>query len=451
MKRRLFWKLSAVIVAGTVLLFWLIHILVNKTEQHMSFIAEAHQQTLYEYAARAEQLYISGDDAQLAQWLQTIREKEDTWVALVQPKIEPIAGSQLSDEFRERFRLGRSIDWKIHLYFKTNPVMDVVFADGITHFLITLPQRMRPGTYWLETNLLLQLALPMILMAMISIIIYRHVMSPLRQLDRATQAISQGHFEVRLRNSLGRRNDEITALAETFDSMAERIGKLVQSQRHLTSDLSHELRTPLTRIELALSWAEQNTPDSPPLRRIREECQQMRQLVEDTLSLAWLENEQPTLQTDDLDLTDLIDSIVDNARFEFPHHRLELNLPEHAPLSHSSDRALGHAIENIIRNALSHTPVGGTVMVSLLQQQERYLIHVDDEGPGVNSKYLEDIFKPFFRLGRASRNHYQGFGVGLSLAKRQIEAVGGQLKASNHEFKGLRMTITLPVTSSFAQ
>jgi two-component system sensor histidine kinase PfeS len=90
-------------------------------------------------------------------------------------------------------------------------------------------------------------------------------------------------------------------------------------------------------------------------------------------------------------------------------------------------------------------------MVSLLQQQERYLIHVDDEGPGVNSKYLEDIFKPFFRLGRASRHHYQGFGVGLSLAKRQIEAVGGQLKASNHEFKGLRMTITLPVTSSFAQ
>ncbi len=451
MKRRLFWKLSAVIVAGTVLLFWLIHILVNKTEQHMSFIDEAHQQTLYEYAARAEQLYISGDDAQLTQWLQTIREKEDTWVALVQPKIEPIAGSQLSDEFRERFRLGRSIDWKIHLYFKTNPVMDVVFSDGITHFLITLPQRMRPGTYWLETNLLLQLALPMILMAMISIIIYRHVMSPLRQLDRATQAISQGHFEVRLRNSLGRRNDEITALAETFDSMAERIGKLVQSQRHLTSDLSHELRTPLTRIELALSWAEQNTPDSPPLRRIREECQQMRQLVEDTLSLAWLENEQPTLQTDDLDLTDLIDSIVDNARFEFPHHRLELNLPEHAPLSLSSDRALGHAIENIIRNALSHTPVGGTVMVSLLQQQERYLIHVDDEGPGVNSKYLEDIFKPFFRLGRASRDHYQGFGVGLSLAKRQIEAVGGQLKASNHEFKGFRMTITLPVTSSFAQ
>lgn len=78
MKRRLFWKLSAVIVAGTVSLFWLIHTLVNKTEQHMSFIDEAHQQTLYDYAAKAEQLYVRGDEPGLAEWLQTIREKENT-------------------------------------------------------------------------------------------------------------------------------------------------------------------------------------------------------------------------------------------------------------------------------------------------------------------------------------------------------------------------------------
>ncbi|MCX4193966.1 sensor histidine kinase [Methylophaga sp. OBS1] len=444
MKRRLFWKLSAVIVAGTVSLFWLIHTLVNKTEQHMSFIDEAHQQTLYDYAAKAEQLYVRGDEAGLAEWLQTIREKENTWVAVVQPQIQTLAGSQLSRDFKERFRLGRSIDWKIHLYFKANPVMDVIFADGKTHFLITLPQRMRPGTYWQHANLLLQLALPLLLMAIISVVIYRHVMSPLRQLERATQQFSQGNFDVRLRNSLGTRNDEITALAETFDGMAERIGNLIQSQRHLTSDLSHELRTPLTRIELALSWAEQNTPDSEPLKRIREECQQMRQMVEDTLSLAWLENEQPILKTDELDLTDLIDSIVEDARFEFPNHHLSVELPEHAPLTNSSDRALGHAIENIIRNALTHTAEAGTVTVSLSKMDKFYLIQIDDQGPGVAEKYLEDIFNPFFRLGRASRHHYQGFGVGLSLAKRQIEAVGGKLTASNLSARGLRMTIRLP-------
>jgi two-component system sensor histidine kinase PfeS len=444
MKRRLFWKLSAVIVAGTVLLFWLIHILVSQTEQHMSFIDEQHQQTLLDYADKAERLYHAGDKQALADWLQSIQEKEQTWAAVVQSNIQPLAGSTLSNQFTERFRLGRNVAWKIHLYFKANPIMDMPFADGRTHFLITLPQRMRPGAYWLETNLLLQLALPMILMAIISVVIYRHVMSPLRQLERATHQFSEGQFDVRLKNSLGKRNDEITALAEKFDAMAERIGRLIQNQRHLTSDLSHELRTPLTRIELALSWAEQNTPDSEPLRRIREECQQMREMVEDTLSLAWLENEQPELQTDELDLTDLIDSIVDDARFEFPEHAIELNLPDYAPLTRSSDRALGHAIENVIRNALSHTPKGGTVVVSLHTDNSHYYVDIDDQGPGVASQYLEDIFKPFFRLGRASRHQYHGFGVGLSLAKRQVEAVGGVLRASNLDKKGLRMTITLP-------
>jgi two-component system sensor histidine kinase PfeS len=444
MKRRLLWKLSAIIVAGTVLLFWLIHMLVNKTEQRMSFIDEVHQQTLYDYAAKAEQLYLDDDEAGLEEWLQAIRDRENTWVAVVQPELQPIAGSELSQEFKQRFRLGRSIDWKIHLYFKANPVMDVIFADGRTHFLITLPQRMRPGTYWLETNLLLQIALPMLLMAIISIIIYRHVMSPLRQLERAAQQFSQGNFDVRVRNSLGTRNDEITALADTFDGMAERIGNLIQTQRHLTSDLSHELRTPLTRIELALDWAEQHSPDSEPLRRIREECEQMRHLVEDTLSLAWLENERPQLQTEELDLTDLIDSIVDDARFEFPEHSIELKLPEQAPLTESSDRALGHAIENIIRNALTHTPEGGTVTVSLRSVDQQYQLDIDDEGPGIAAKYLQDIFKPFFRLGRTSRQLYQGFGIGLSLAKRQVEAVGGKLTATNLDTKGLRMTIRLP-------
>lgn len=445
MKRRLLWKLSIVIVACSVVLFWFIHVMVTQTEQHMSFIEQQHKQTLLNYASQAEALFNQGDEAALSEWLKDIRHKENTWAAVVQSQVTPLAGSTLSPQFKEGFRLGRDLDWKIHLYFKENPIMDVTFADERTHFLITLPQRMRPGAYWLQASLLLQIALPMILMTILSVIIYRHVVSPLRQLESATRQFSEGNFDVRVKNSLGRRDDEITALAETFDGMAERIGQLIENQRHLTSDLSHELRTPLTRIELALNWAEKEAADSEPLKRIREDCEQMRTMVEDTLSLAWLENEQPQLQSDELDLTDLIDSIVEDARFEFPQHTIALELPEYAPLTQSSDRALGHAIENVIRNALTHTPEGGQVSVSVSTNSDSYEVHIDDEGPGVATKYLEDIFKPFFRLGRASRHQYHGFGVGLSLAKRQVQAVGGQLSAVNRQKKGLRMTIRLPL------
>jgi two-component system sensor histidine kinase PfeS len=445
MKRRLFWKLCATITIGTIALFWIIHHLILRTEQHMSFIDKQYQQQLIDYARHAEDLYMQGEHEKLAEWIKTIQQQEDTWVALVKSQLSLLADSTMDDYFIENFALGRDISWKIHLYFAQNPIMDVTFADRHTHFLIRLPQRMRPGGYWTYTSLLLQIALPMLLMAILSVVIYRHVMSPLRQLEKATKQFSDGDFAVRVRDDLGKRNDEIAALASTFDSMAERIGEQIQTQRHLTSDLSHELRTPLTRVELALSIAEQASPDNESLQRIRYECQQMRELVEDALTLAWLENERPALRNESLDLTDLIDSIVENARFEFPRHLITVQAPETARLDQSSDRALGQAIENILRNALFYTPANGTVSIFLQRHLDHYDLQIDDEGPGVPEEHLQNIFKPFFRIQNDQFKEHKGFGVGLALARRQVEAAGGKLWAQIHPFGGLRMVMQLPI------
>lgn len=445
MKRRLFWKLCTTITVGTIALFWIIHHLILQTEQHMSFIDQKYQQQLIDYASHAEKLYLQGDEKKLAEWIKTLQQQEDTWVALIRSKLTPMAGSEMDDYFVENFALGRDVSWKIHLYFAQNPIMDITFSDGHTHFLIRLPQRMRPGGYWTYTSLLLQIALPMLLLAILSVVIYQHVMSPLRQLEKATKQFSDGDYQVRVRDDLGKRNDEIAALASTFDSMAERIGAQIQTQRNLTSDLSHELRTPLTRVELALSIAEQSHPGDESLQRIRQECQQMRDLVEDALTLAWLENERPALRNESLDLTDLIDSIVENAGFEFPKHVITVQTPETAYLHQSSDRALGHAIENILRNALSHTPTQGTVSLSLQQYPDRFDLHIDDQGPGVPKEHLQNIFKPFFRLHTPNSNVHKGFGVGLALARRQVEATGGKLWAQPHEQGGLTMIMQLPL------
>ena len=446
MKRRLLWKLSLTITVGTIALFWIIHHLILQTEQHMSFIDKQDQQQLIDYARHAEMLYLQGEDKKLADWITYIKQQEDTWGALIRSQLTPLAGSEMDDYFVENFALGRDVSWKIHLYFAQNPIMDITFADGHTHFLIRLPQRMRPGGYWTYTSLLLQIALPMLLLAILSVVIYRHVMSPLRQLETATKQFSDGDYQVRVRDDLGKRNDEIAVLASTFDSMAERIGTQIQTQRHLTSDLSHELRTPLTRVELALSIAEQSTTDDESLQRIRDECQQMREMVEDALTLAWLENERPALRNESLDLTDLIDSIVENARFEFPGQVITLQIPETAYLQQSSDRALGHAIENILRNALSHTPKHGTVSLSLKKYPDRFDLQIDDQGPGIPREHLQNIFKPFFRLNTLTSIVHKGFGVGLALARRQVEATGGKLWAEINEHGGLTMIMQLPLT-----
>lgn len=447
MRRRLFWLFCAVMGLGTVLLFWGISRLAWQTEEAMSFIDPGHQQTLRHYAAQAEALYLSGDEQALGRWMQTLQEQENTWAALVRTQLEPLGGTRLSDRFLDSFSLGRDLSWKIHLYFAENPIMDIPLADDSVRFLIQLPQRMRPGTYWHHARMLLQLVLPLILLLLVCGLLYRHLMQPLRRLEQATRQFSEGHYEVRARALVGPRNDELGGLAETFDAMAERTGQLILSQRQRLADMSHELRTPLTRIDMAVSLAEQDPCGSQPLlERIRTDCEGMRGLVDDALTLAWLENESPRLRDETLDLTDLLDSIIEDARFEYPEHSIETGLPSEAVLANSSHRALGQAIENVVRNALAYTPEGGCVRVILETSPSSYTLMISDQGPGVPDQWLTQIFEPFFRIPGQAENGSQGYGLGLALAMRQINAVGGSMLALNKPGGGLTVEIQLPKT-----
>lgn len=443
MNRRLFWKLCLVIALGSVVLFWIIARVAWQTEERMSFIDAEHQQTLRHYAQQAEAMYRSGDHAALKRWLDTLQEQEQTWAALVEAEVRPLAGSELSRRFTDSFGLGRDLSWKIHLYFQENPIMDIPFSDDSAHFLIQLPQRMRPGLYWHYARLLLQLVVPLILLVILCLVLYRHLMQPLSRLEQATRQFSDGRLDVRVRSLLGSRNDELASLAETFDAMAARTGQLIIDQRQRLADMSHELRTPLTRIEMAVSLAEQNGGSQGLLERIREDCAGMRRLVEDALTLSWLENERPELRDENLDLSELLDSILDDARFEYPDRQIDYRMPDSAPLHGSSSRALGQAIENVVRNALDHTPVGGCVEVRLHEEGGDWSLTVADQGPGVAEHWLERIFQPFFRGG----SERAGFGLGLALAQRQVNATGGSIRASNRSGGGLLMDIRLPRTA----
>ncbi|MEP1215251.1 MAG: sensor histidine kinase [Marinobacter sp.] len=444
MNHRLLWKLCGTLALGTLVLFWVISFVGSETERKMSFIDEKYQQTLKDWGRTAETLYSGGDEQALANWLEDLQARESTWAAVVRSDIRPLAGSELTDRFREGFGLGRDEEWKIHLYFPENPIMETTFADGNTHFLVLLPQRMRPGTYLPEARVLLKVALPLAVLVVLCLVIYRHLMTPLRQLELATRQFTEGNLGVRVRALLGNRNDELAALAETFDRMAERTGDLILSQRRLIADLSHELRTPLTRIDMAVSCLEEGIDTQHFLPRIRRECGLMRGLVEDTLTLAWLENEKPSLDQESLDLTDLLDSVLDDARYEYPGHHLQASLPECAGLTGSSHRALAQAVENVIRNACNHTPANGTVRVCLEEEQSGFRLIVSDEGPGVPPAHLELIFKPFFRSRGLCNDQPSGHGLGLALARRQVEAAGGWIKAENRKDGGLRMVLWFP-------
>lgn len=445
MNRQYLWKSCLIIATGLVAFFYVLSVLTSKAEEGMSFIAEKDRTQLKAWGTEAERLYSLGDQKSLNQWLDTLHKQENTWVAVASFDIEHIAGEQLKEDLITGQHFGRNVDWKIHLYFERNPTMELQFPDSNASFLIELPERMRPGAYWLTTRIVLQVILPLAVLVLLSTWLYRHIITPLHQLDKATSAFSKGNFDVRVRKLLGSRNDELAHLASTFDQMASRIGELIANQRQLISDLSHELRTPLTRLDIAVNNFEIDNSHQH-LERISRESTYIRKLVEDTLTLAWLDNEKPIIQREAVDLVDLLDVVIDDAKFEFSDRELMLETPNNAVISNSSHQALCPALENIIRNALRYTPIGKKVRVKLSQQNSHYCIEVTDQGPGVPMQYLDKIFRPFFRVDNSREDGSDSFGLGLALAKRLLNSVRADIFAENHQAGGLVVTIMIPIT-----
>lgn len=443
MNRKLFWKLCSIVVIGSVGIFYLINLLTSYVENKESQLSIENKEILKTWGREAENLYTLGDADVLNLWLERLKKQENTEASIVSYSFEFFAGTGNTQTSYQRQHFGRSIDWNIHLYFKHNPMMEIPFEGEQASFLIQLPNRMRPGAYWKYIEVALQIILPTLLLSLLSYFLYCHIMKPLQQLQMATRRFTKGNFDIRAKALMGKRNDEFDELANTFDQMAMRIGEQIISQRQLIADFSHELRTPLTRLDIALSAVNEEIT-SPNISRIGRESKHIRKLVDDTLTLAWLENEQPELQEESLELIDLIDVLIEDAKFEYPDRMIYSQLPNSAIIKNTSHRAAGQAIENVLRNALRYTPEKHKVSLELFDLPDAYQIDIVDEGPGVPEELLKRIFMPFFRVEKSRENNGSSFGLGLALAKRQLAAIRGTIGARNSLTVGLVMTITLP-------
>lgn len=444
MKQSLFWRFGLIAAIGVVALFYLLNQLTLKAEIGMSQISQENKEILRTWGNEAAQLYNSGDKEALAAWLAALKKQENTWMTVAGYDIKALAGDKMREAYFNGHILGRNVDWKIHLYFADNPVMEIPFPNQQVSFLIQLPDRMRPGAYWSYAKVSMQIIIPSILLILLFYLFYLYIVKPLAHLKAATYRFSSGEFDVNAKKLLGSRKDEFYELAETFDSMANRIGEQLISQRQLIADLSHELRTPLTRLDIALDAESKREHKSESIERIERESRHIRKLVEDTLTLAWLENEQPELQQESVELVDLLDVIIDDARFEYADRYINFSSPNSAVVLNSSHRAIGQALENILRNALRYTPKGETVSVTLTEHVNSYTIAIYDNGPGVPEKHLKNIFRPFYRVDKSREGNNDNFGLGLALAQRQLKAVRANIDATNRMVAGLSMVVSIP-------
>jgi two-component system OmpR family sensor kinase len=269
---------------------------------------------------------------------------------------------------------------------------------------------------------------------------------PIRHLRAAFERAADGCLEPRLACEMGRRRDELADLGRDFDRMVLRLKALIDSQRSLLHDVSHELRSPLARLQAAIGLLHQQ-PDrlDDSLARIERESERMDTLVSELLTLSRLEAGMAGPLDETVDLSEVLRHVLDDARFEASARHCQVQLFASEEFFVLGDAELLHrAIENIVRNALKHSPEGADVDIYADTGTEggHVQLQVSDRGPGVPEADLSLIFKPFFRSSAVKSP--DGHGLGLALSSRVIENLQGRIQASNRDGGGLCVSIILP-------
>ena len=273
---------------------------------------------------------------------------------------------------------------------------------------------------------------------------------PIQSLQSGFRRFAAGELETRLQPEMGRRRDEIADLARDFDQMAARLQQLVATRDQLLHDVSHELRSPLARLQVAIDLARQN-PDRlhTTLERVDAESRRLDDLVGELLTLSRVESGAPAFD-DYFDLGELLRKIVEDARFEAQASQVSIvaNLAETEPVVRGNAELMRRALENIIRNALRHSPAGEVISVDLISDKNSGAVEVRvaDQGSGAPAEALERMFEPFVRLPNCGPHSVPsgGFGLGLAIARRSVVAHGGTIRAENTLPRGLRVVIRLP-------
>ncbi|WP_047288469.1 MULTISPECIES: sensor histidine kinase [Pseudomonas] len=440
-RHSLFWKLACLLVAFCLLMIWLSWSWGRYVEQKNLYLSDEARATLGSYAREAEQAWKGGQSAGVDAWIQQIASREKTWIGVIGSDLQSLSSYPLTPAEAQRLTFLRGADWPVSRHARGLPWLKVPFPEdpSLGSLVIELPQRFMPGRYRVFWQVITNGVIPGLFTLLLCVGLYRLLVVPLNQLREQANAWRAEQLNVRLSSETTQRRDELGELGRAFDQMSERLQSTVAVQQQLLRDLSHELRTPLSRLRVACDGER----DLAALReRLGREVDGMQRLVEDSLQLAWLDTERAPLPQEQIQVQALWEMLSENACFEsgWSAQRLRCELEADCWVRGHLN-TLAQALENILRNAIRHSPAGARVSLGGERDGKYWHLWLDDEGPGVAEEDLERIFAPFTRLD-GSRPGDGGFGLGLSIARNAVERQGGQLWAQNLAH-GLRIHVRL--------
>lgn len=282
----------------------------------------------------------------------------------------------------------------------------------------------------------------------LGIFLSRTITRPIRELTKATHAVSQGdlaqHVPVRT-------NDELGELARAFNTMSVELSRSVDARKQMTADIAHELRTPLSLI---LGHAEAVhdgvlPPTNENFEIIREEAARLEHLVNDLRTLSLADAGELSITKQSIEPGGLLRDVASLYEYQTKRKSIDLVLDIASPLPtlEVDPGRMTQVLTNILDNAMRHTPEGGTIILSAKQINDKVEFSIQDSGPGLPPEEVGRIFERFYRTDPSRQREDGGSGLGLAIAKSIVQAHGGQISAESEPGKGVRVSITLPGNS----
>ena len=314
-------------------------------------------------------------------------------------------------------------------------------AEGPVSAVFIYPHRPRAALLNLVgDNVWLRLSLAVIVSGVLCFLLSRVITTRIQHLQVASRQLANGALDTRL-TVRSRGGDETDELARDFNTMATQLQERIQAQKRLMGDISHELRSPLARLRVSLALAQKKPAENQQyLKRIEQDTERLEDLISQLLANQRLDDKLE----DTIDLGVLLEQLCENAGFEGQQNGKAFNLRRQIGSAVVKTHAdtLQKAFENILRNALQHTPDNTTVDV-ILSDTGGYRVTVEDHGAGVPDDELDKIFTEFYQVDRTRSPTSEGFGLGLAIARRSIALHGGRIHADNTA-SGLRVSVQLP-------
>jgi len=288
-----------------------------------------------------------------------------------------------------------------------------------------------------------------------------------RRLHRLTTHIEQfqaSNFTAHTSASTheGAKGDEVDRLADTFDQMADRITAQLEQlkqqdslRRELVAQVSHDLRTPLAALRgylesLKLKEHELSKEErSDYLDIALRQSERLTRRVGELFELAKLDARETKPECEPFAPAELAQDVVQKfqLRAQQEQIRLEMEPAEEMPFVWADVALTERVLENLIQNALHHTPAGGTVSLSLRDNKESISVTIIDSGSGIDSTDLPHLFESFYRA-KTQGNSTGHAGLGLAIAKHIVELQGGQISVDSQQGEGSTFSFTLPIWRS---